>query len=276
MDLSKLTNEELMKIVKVNPKFAREVSKKTRLSSTKESRVQDPNLAPITIPKSDNYSKDFNLNQLEIKEIDYSVAKNYISKNHYSHALGCSIQVSLGFYYNKELVTAIIYGDPVGINVKSFLKTEGNPLELVRLFSKDGLPKNTESFCIGKSFQFLKENYSQYKYLISYADSNHGHCGYIYQATNWKYIGLSAKDGHPIFFINGKNVHPRSLYSKHGTSSIPKIKEIYGQSLEIKPKLQKHVYLMCLGNRKECKEWYSKFTFLPYPKAYNDRIEKII
>lgn len=30
---------------------------------------------------------------------------------------------------------------------------------------------------------------------------------------------------------------------------------------------------MCIGNHKECKEWYSKFTFLPYPKAHNDIIE---
>jgi hypothetical protein len=274
MDLSKLTNEELLKIVKQKtPKFAGEVSKKTYSDSIGESKVQDLNPAPILIPKPSNYATDFNLNQLVIKEIDYSIAKTYISENHYSHTLGCSIQLSLGFYYNNELVTAIIYGDPIGINVKSFLQTEGKSLELVRLFSKDGLPKNTESYVLSKSFKWLKEKYKDYKYLISYADANHGHCGYIYQATNWKYIGLSAKDGHPTIYIDGKNVHPRSLYSKHGTSGISVLKEIYGNRLETKEKLQKHVYLMCLGNHRECKDWYSKFTFLPYPKAHNDIIK---
>jgi hypothetical protein len=269
MDLSKLSNEELLKL---KAKFAGEVSKKTCGTSSSESSVQVANPAPILIPKPQNYDTNFNLNQLEMKEIEYSIAKIYINENHYSHTLGCSIQLSLGFYYKDELCTAIIYGDPVGINVKSFLQTESKPLELVRLFSKDGLPKNTESYCLSKSFKYLKEKYSQFKYLISYADPNHGHCGYIYQATNWKYIGLSSKDGHPTIHIDGKNVHPRSLYSKHGTSSIVVLKEIYGNRLETIEKLQKHVYLMCLGNHRECKEWYSKFTFLPYPKAHNDII----
>lgn len=29
--------------------------------------------------------------------------------------------------------------------------------------------------------------------LVSYADSAQGHHGYIYQATNWIYTGISAK-----------------------------------------------------------------------------------
>ena len=274
MDLSKLSNEELLKL---KTKFAGEVSKKTCGTSSSESSVQVANPAPIKIeiPKIDNYSKEINLKEMEIKQIDYSIAKSYIKENHYSHTIPSSVKISLGFYYKGELKLAIIYGCPVGRNVTNWLQVEhSNCLELVRLFSADGMPKNTESYCISKSFQFLKQNYPQYKYLISYADPNHGHCGYIYQATNWKYVGVQRRLlKERKILIDGKEVHARTLNAEHGSTSDSNLKKIYGDRLEILGAMKKHVYLMCLGNHKECKEWYSKFTFLPYPKAHNDIIE---
>ncbi|HEY0089168.1 MAG TPA: hypothetical protein VGB37_10000 [Candidatus Lokiarchaeia archaeon] len=286
MDLSKLTNEELLKL---KSKFAGEVSKKTYGTSSSESSVQVANPAPkiskrpsytqdfikVEIPKANEYNKEIDLKDLEIKQIDYSLAKIFIKENHYSHTIPSSVKVSLGFYYKEELKTAIIYGAPVGRNVTNWLQVEhSNCLELVRLFSAEGMPKNTESYCISKSFQFLKQNYPQYKYLISYADPNHGHCGYIYQATNWKYVGIQRRIlKERIILIDGKEVHSRTLNAKHGSNADDKLKEIYGDRLEIKGALKKYVYLMCLGNHKECKEWYNKFTFLPYPKAHNDIIE---
>lgn len=260
------------KKTKKEDNFAGKVSKQTRLESIKESSVQVANPAPILIPKATIYN-DLNLKQLEMKEISFQEAKQYIIQNHYSHRLAPGVKVALGFFYKSELVTAVVYSCPIGRLVTKMLHVNyDNCLELVRLFSKDGLPKNTESYCIGQSFVYLKNKYPQYKYLISYADPNYGHIGYIYQATNWKYLGLSSKDGHPIIIIDGKEVHSKSLYDKHGTQSIATLKRIYGNRMITKPKRQKHVYLMCLGNKKECKEWYSKFKFLPYPKAHNNQV----
>jgi hypothetical protein len=275
IDLSKLSTEELLKLASLKEdKFAEEVSKQTRPVSNGESEAQVLNSAPILIPKINNYSNDFDLSKLIIKEIPYSEAKQYISKNHYSGCLGSSIRTSIGFFNNNLLVTAVIYGYPVGRRASNYLSPNKiENAELVRLFSQDGLPKNTESYCISKSFKFLKENYSEIKYLISYADGAHGHVGYIYQATNWKYIG-SSNPGNGTFILDGKNIHPRTLYAKHGTSDRNKIKTIYGERVIIKHTEAKYIYIMCLGNKKECREWYSKFKQLPYPKALNDTIVK--
>ena len=214
------------------------------------------------------YSSTFDLKKLEMRELSFQESEKYITKNHYSHTISRSLVASLGFFYKGILVTAVVYGHPVGRNTGKFLKVPiGTFAELVRAFSKDGLPKNTESFCLGKSFKYLKENCPEIKYLITYADPNHGHVGYIYQATNWQYVGKSSKDGHPTIFIDGINAHPRSLYAKHGTSSIKELKDIYGDRLQTAKKLQKHVYLICLGTKRDRKYWYAKFEQKPYPKA---------
>jgi len=281
MDLSNLSNEELLKIAKIKkPKFAGEVSKKTCVASSNESSVQvanpAPNLKEIVKNKfnqiQENKNKtqeiqNFDLKDLIIEELNFKITKNFIIENHYSHTLGSGVKVSIGFFYNNELVTAIVYGNPIGRETKKFLhlQEQDNVLELVRVFSKDGLPKNTESYCIGKSFIILKQKYSIYKYLISYADAQHGHVGYIYQATNWKYIGVQSRTNFGIF-LDGKEIHARTCNSQFGTSSKIKLKEIFKERIQFEDYLKKHVYIMCLGSHKEKKEWYAKFTQFPYPK----------
>lgn len=271
MDLSKLSNEELLKL---KVKIAGEVSKKTCSDSIGESRVQDFNPAPILIPKPISYNSNIKLQNLEMKSIDYKISKKFIEMNHYSQRMSVGVKSNLGFFLEKELVTVILYSVPVCNQISKFLQVKNSQvLELTRLASLDILPKNTESYCLGQSFKFLKQNYPQYKYLISYADPNHGHLGYIYQATNWKYIGLQRRNNTHILLLDGKEVHERKLSHIHGTNGYFNLKKIYGDRIILKKQLKKHIYIMCLGNHKECKEWYSKFKFLPYPKAHNDIIE---
>lgn len=214
------------------------------------------------------------LKDLEIRVLTFKEVKPYIVKNHYSHSLASSMKLALGFYYEDNLVTAIIYGYPVGRRTIQWLQVESrNCAELVRLFSEDGLPRNTESYCIGKSFSYIKKNMPELKYLISYSDPNHGHVGYIYQATNWRYIGLQRMlvPGKRMY-IDGKEIHRRTLNAKHGSTSDKNLKNIYGERLEIKPALKKHVYIMCLGSKKEKKEWYKKFPEKQYPKIKKEEI----
>jgi hypothetical protein len=61
-------------------------------------------------------------------------------------------------------------------------------LELNRLVLKYN-KKNEASMLVGKSIKLLPKP----KIIISYADISQNHIGYIYQATNFIYTGLSAK-----------------------------------------------------------------------------------
>jgi hypothetical protein len=140
---------------------------------------------------------------------------------------------------------------------------------LLRLFSFDWCPKNIESYCIAQSIKFLKTNYPKIKILVSYADASVGHVGYIYQASNWLYIGNSSPE--PEIFIDNIKRHRRDLYDKYGTSSIKKLKDILGEKLQIGKKNKKYKYIYILGNsKKEHKELIIKLKVKiinDYPKG---------
>lgn len=127
----------------------------------------------------------------QIKNIDRSVAKRLIIENHYSHKW-TSCRYALGLILDGRIVGVCIYGFPVGRRVVksiSSLLENNNVLELTRLWVDDSEGKNTESYFIGRTFKWLRENASNVKVLISYSDPLANHVGFIYQATNWLYQG---------------------------------------------------------------------------------------
>ena len=150
-----------------------------------------------------------------------------------------------------------------------------NYFELVRLFSFDWCPKNMESYCISQSFKYIKENHPNIKVLISFADPDAGHHGYIYQATNWLYCGLSMKTGGYTYYFDEKWQHPRTTVSKYGTRKHEEILKI-DPNIKFKRIPQKHRYIMLLGNKREIKEMRGKLKYpiLPYPKGENTNASK--
>lgn len=192
---------------------------------------------------------------------------------------------ALGFYYNDQLCTMIVYGQPSGKYLASSIWEDGNEsecLELLRLFSFDWCPKNIESYCISKSIKWLKEKHSEIKMLVSYADVSVGHIGYIYQASNWLYIGNSGAEKE--IYIDGIRRHRRDLYDKYGTSSIPKLKEKFGDRIFISDnRFKKNKYIYVLGkNKTEHKELIKKLKIKPikeYPKGnlkYYDNFKNVV
>jgi hypothetical protein len=258
MDLSKLSDEELLKLAKITPKIAEEVSKETCLSSTQESKVRVLDSAPISEKKPINNEKiipmkiinckKLNLSPTELilKQISFHESKDFVSQFHYSKTMPMNTKIGYGFYYQNKLMVVITFGAPIGRSVISWLKIPiGTCLELTRVASLDSMPKNTESYCIGKSLKQLKIDLPQIKYLISYADTNEGHCGYIYQASNWKYIGLQPQIMiAERFFIDGKEIHSRNLNSMHGTTNTEELYKIYGNRIAKTYGVKKHIYIL--------------------------------
>jgi hypothetical protein len=138
-----------------------------------------------------------------------------------------------------------------------------NILELNRLCVNQ-IDKNQTSYFVGQCLKLLPSPLT----IVSYADSNQKHCGYIYQATNWIYTGLSSSE--KKVFVNGQLKHRRSLNSEFGTSSVEKLKKDR-INIEIEEQEGKHRYFMFLGNKKEKVEMKKalKYKILPYPKGDN-------
>ena len=154
--------------------------------------------------------------------------------------------------------------------MRNLWNNEFKLIELNRLVINEGLEKNVLSFLIGQSFNFLPKPLV----LVSYADSSQNHHGYIYQATNWIYTGLSIpfKD----YYIKGmEHLHNGTIMdmSRGKENRVQWLKDKFGDNLIMIERARKHRYFMFLGNKKEVKIMnkmlpYKKET---YPKGENKR-----
>lgn len=200
--------------------------------------------------------------------IDKKIAKQLIVENHYSKKW-TSCRYALGLFSQKKLIGVAVYGHPIGRQtIKSISPNLNNAdvLELTRLWIVDGTPKNTESYFLGKTFDWLRKNTST-KVLISYSDPMHNHLGIIYQATNWLYQGNNTMLVKGFLHrINNVNMHPRTVFSLYGTIKEEKLREIDPnyQRIEMKKK-HRYIYILRKKDRKEIISQL-KHPILPYPK----------
>lgn len=98
--------------------------------------------------------------------------------------------------------------------------------------------------------------YQNLKILISYADTDMNHIGYIYQATNWIYTGLTK--ARTDKYVEG-NKHSRH-YDKTQTNQLRKVRSA------------KHRYIyFCTKNKKIRKLYLNnlKYKIENYPKGNN-------
>jgi hypothetical protein len=177
---------------------------------------------------------------------------------------------AFGLYENDtvfaELLGCIIYGKPASpslcVGVCGAEESE-RVIELTRLWIKDGTPKNTESFLIGRTLKMLPK---EYDIVVSYAEIDAGHIGTVYQATNWIYTGLS--DRHIEWRLDGESgQHSRHLFDEFG--GVDKAKEVFGDRLVAFERPRKHRYVFFTAKNGRRKELLKKLRYevQPYPKS---------
>jgi hypothetical protein len=210
----------------------------------------------------------------KIELIDKGIAKKIIIENHYSRKWS-SCRYAIGLFDKEILIGVAVYGFPVGRQtVKSITANLQNNevLELTRLWLVDEAPKNSESYFLGKTFDWLRKN-TNIKVLISYSDPMQDHLGIIYQATNWLYQGNNTMliKGY-LHKINGEIMHPRTVVALYGTTKVDELKKIDSKYERIEMK-KKHRYLYIL-NKKDRKLIISelKHKVIPYPKDNTNSI----
>jgi hypothetical protein len=234
------------------------------------------------------------VSKVYIALIAKSIAKDIIVKKHYTHAWTAA-RYCLGIYYKEDnnttfngdkLIGVIVYGFPVGAKAPTSVcddLTKDNVLELTRLYCDDGYGSNIESYALGQSFRWLKENDKDIKVLISYADNGQEHLGGIYQATNWIYQGLSTDIAlMPNFGISlqkdpYKWIHSRTVYSMWGSNNLEHLKREIGKNgyteFWRREEPPKHRYIQILAkDKKEKRNLISrlKHPIQSYPKNASD------
>ncbi len=117
---------------------------------------------------------------------------DFIEQWHYSQNInGVVSDYCFSLLDGSTLIGAMIYGKIAMADVwKKYADNESDLIELRRLCCIDDTPKNTESYFIGQTLRWLKQN-TDIKRVISYADTTYGHEGTIYKATNFKHCGMT-------------------------------------------------------------------------------------
>jgi hypothetical protein len=201
------------------------------------------------------------LENYSIVQVSYKIAMELVVAEHYLHRKApCS--VAFGLFLGEEIKGVICYGTPSSATLRSGIagpENAGNVVELTRLWVCDSVPRNGESFLIGRTL-----GRSGKEIVVSYAEIQQGHIGVVYQATNWIYTGLSAKRTNWV--VEGLDRHCQTLADKY---TADQIREKYGErfSLQERPRKHRYVYLNAKGRRKEELLASLRYKPFPYPKA---------
>ena len=194
----------------------------------------------------------------KVESIKSKETYDWLLNKHYAKRVP-SISYAFGLFKNKELVGICTFGSPaspslcVGVCGKKY---KNKVIELNRLCIQDGLEKNVTSYFVSFCLNMLNKE----KVIVSYADTNMNHNGYIYQATNWLYTGAT-KERTDIGFDDNS-------HSRHYDKNID-------YSKNRKKRSSKHRYIYFIGNKTQRKNMLKnlKYEIKPYPKGKNKRYD---
>lgn len=202
-------------------------------------------------------------NDYSIKRIPYKLAMDMVIKHHYLHRkCPCSFAFGL-FDKNNEIKGVVVYGVSCSSTLLKGIcgpEEAHNVYELNRLWVDDNVPKNGESFLIANTIKQLDK-----EIIVSFADTSKGHVGYVYQATNFLYCGLSAKFLDPK--VRGKENMHHATYA-HGMT-MKQVKEVYGEENVYyveRPRKHRYVFFNCNKRRKKELKKKLRYKIYPYPK----------
>ena len=204
-----------------------------------------------------NTNEEYRVEQIEKQDTHW-----FMLNLHYAKRIP-SISYSYGLIHNNDLVGVVTYGTPPSSTLCRGICGDAyqqHVVELNRLVLKNNV-KNEASRLVGGSMKLLPTP----KIVVSFADSAQDHYGYVYQATNFIYTGLSAKFVDPQ--VKGLEHQHHATYA-HGLTNKEVIEKYGSENVYFIERSRKHRYIKFLGNKREIKTMMAslKYDVLPYPK----------
>ena len=186
---------------------------------------------------------------LRVDWASHESAKYAVEHWHYTKSLPFGKMVKVGAWENNQFIGVVIFSFGANKNIgKPYGLIQIECCELVRIALNNHI--TPVSKIMARAIKMLKKQSSGVRLIISYADTNQGHIGSIYQATNWIYVGETKPTKE--YFLNGRFVHG-TLAKEYGSV----------KGLKSRPSSIKHKYIMPLND-----EMRTKIAPLakPYPK----------
>ncbi len=190
-----------------------------------------------------------------VRRITYEETKPFLLKIHYARRMPC-VTDAFGLFVNGELVGVVTYGVPasrplcIGL---AGVENEKNVKELNRLCilpNLNGGGRNYASFLVSHSLKMLPNG----TFVVSYADTAWTHVGYIYQACNFLYTGMSAKRKDTY---QPSGLHPRAYDKNHHSDMF-------------QTRSSKHRYVYLVGDKRTRKRMRQQLKYPvidKYPKG---------
>jgi hypothetical protein len=203
-----------------------------------------------------------------VRPIQNYETKTWLLNKHYAKRMP-SISYAFGLYDDDSLVGICTFGSPpspslcVGVCGEEH---KSKVVELNRLILETDKP-NSASFLVSQSLKLLPKP----SIVVSYADTKQGHVGYIYQATNFLYTGLSAS--RVDWAVKGlEHMHSKTL-SEGMTLETMMAK--YGDKFYHKERDRKHRYIIFTGSKNQKKKLNKQLKYVTsdYPKGDSARYD---
>jgi len=197
-----------------------------------------------------------------IGDITYEEAMDFLLPRHYSGRKPC-VSRAFGWVVDGLLQAVITYGKPVNRCLCTGICGEewsSHVYELNRMCRRDGFDRPLSHF-VATTLNILKP---LDWIVVSYSDTAMNHHGYVYQACNFLYTGLSCTT------FKDKYNADADTHNRHNGSFSVKTDEIY---VERSPK-HRYVYF-CASSKSVRKRMLNalRYDVLPYPKGDNSNYE---
>ena len=209
-----------------------------------------------------------------VAPVNSSKANQLTALYHYSGTGFKKAILNLGVFRNEDskMVGCLQWGCSYqdGIRLDRYVSDNINKseyLELNRFCMADSEGKNSESQAIALGIKWIKKFKPEIKLLVSYAGRKEGNYGYIYQATNWEYLGHFVSEG--FWLVDGEERHLATIwyrYTKHGNPDLPFIEGVCDMYQDVRKTWTKQfIYVHRLD-----KKLTLASPTLPYPKPTTD------
>jgi hypothetical protein len=211
-----------------------------------------------------------------VKQITNKEAEEWFLYKHYAKRKP-SVSYCYGLFdLNKNIQGVCSFGNAIPPFMKRSIcgkKYEHLVYELNRLVVNEGLEKNALSFFVSSSINLIPIDCI----VLSYSDKAMHHNGYIYQACNFLYTGMS--DKHIYWTVKGKeHLHERAILDefKGRPNKVELLKQKYGiENVYKKERTRKNRYIFFKCNKRLKKELLKNLKQIPqlYPKEKNKRYD---
>jgi len=210
------------------------------------------------------------MNSLKVKPITHHDCREWLLFKHYAKRIP-PIEFAFGLFDGLQMVGVCTYATPVSQPLRA-LFDDFKLMELNRLVTNDDLPKNTTSFFVSQTLKMIPKP----MVIVSYADTSQNHHGYIYQATNFIYTGLSAKFND--YCVKGmEHLHNGTIMdmSRGKENRVQWLRDKFGDDLYMRERPRKHRYFYFVADKRDKKRMIQLMPYevQPYPKGENKKYD---